>query len=187
MSADQIKHLATEEVQEYIFAHANDDDENKLLLKHKTILGVPAQLIVQQIAARKKAQTKLPFFYSTKGIVYPPSLNLEQSSSEATAKFKAKIIREEFHGKKITGADLTGGFGIDSHFLSKVSETLDYVEPNLELLEIVKHNHAQLENEKIEYHQATAEDFLKEKKGFDYIFLDPSRRNSQSKKSLSFK
>lgn len=180
---EEIERLASDEVQEYIFIHA-DEDEKKLLLKHKFILDLLSVLIAQQIAARKKAETKLPLFYKTKGIVYPPSLNLEQSSSEATAKFKSEIIRKEI-GKKLGGADLTGGFGIDSFFLSQAVEQFDYVEKDVELWNVARHNHLLLKT-KISHHNKSAERFLAESTAhYDFIFIDPSRRDSKARKVFS--
>ncbi len=183
MSPEEIKKVASDEVQEYIFAHTNED-EKKLLLKHKFILGLPAVLIVQQIVARKKAATKLPSFYKTKGIVYPPSLNLEQSSSEATAKFKSEIIRREI-GEKLKAADLTGGLGIDSFFLCGSAESLDYIEQNAELSNIALHNHSLLTT-KIYHHNKTSEDFFRSNsRSYDFIYIDPSRRDSKARKVFS--
>ncbi len=183
MSIEEITELGKIEVQEYILAHSNDD-EKKILLKHKSILGLPAILIAQQIASRRKAESKLPLFYGTKGVVYPPSLNLEQSSSEATAKFKTKIIRTEI-GEKLKAADLTGGLGIDSFFLSQVAERFDYVEKDSELLNVARHNHS-LFNQNISHHNKFAEDFLATTTAhYDFIFIDPSRRDSKARKVFS--
>src|SRR6478609_8975205 len=135
MSSNQLFHIANSEIQEYIFLHENED-EKKLVLAHKEIFGVPSSLIANQIQGRKKAKHKIDLWYKTKGIVYPPSLNLEQSSSGATAKFKSGLIT-----KGMVGADLTGGFGIDTFYLSQKFDKCYYVEPNESLLPIAKHNH----------------------------------------------
>ena len=183
MSVEEIAELAKKEVQEYIFAHANDD-EKKLLLKHKSILGLSAVLIAQQIAGRRKAETKLPLFCGTKGYIYPPSLNLEQSSSEATAKFKTEIVQKEI-GEKLKVIDLTGGLGIDSFFLSQIAERLDYIERDIELLNVARYNHF-LFTQNITHHNKSAEDFLVQAPDYyDFIFIDPSRRDSKARKVFS--
>jgi hypothetical protein len=183
MSVEKIELLARKEVQEYIFSHANED-ETKLLLKSKSILELPSQWIVQQISVRRKAQGKLPQFYKTKGIIYPPLLNLEQSSSEATAKFKTEIIRKQI-GESLKGAVVTGGFGIDSFFVSQIVESLDYVESNIELLNLVRHNHLLFTN-RVNHHKKYAEDFLASSiEKYDFIFIDPSRRDSKDRKVYS--
>jgi hypothetical protein len=181
MSQDEIEKIISSEVQDYIFAHKSDD-EKKLLLQRSEILGLPASLIAQQIAIRRKAEDKLPLFYKTKGVLYPPSLQWEQCSSEAAAAFKADKIAV-VGNSKIKIADLTGGFGIDSLFFSKRAELLDYVEPNTELLNIARHNHKLFGCENIHYHQGTADEFLNKcKTSYDLVYLDPSRRNVKSQK-----
>jgi hypothetical protein len=182
MSQDEIEGIASNEVQEYIFAHENAD-EKRLLLQRSKILGLTSSLIAQQIAIRRKAENKLPHFYQTKGIVYPPSLNWEQCSSEATGNFKAEIISREIGNGQMKVADLTGGFGIDSFYFSKKAVSVDYIDPNIDLLSISQHNHSLLGCRNIQYHQIKAEEFLDQcEVKCDLIYLDPSRRDSHSKK-----
>lgn len=182
MSREEIERIASAEVQEYISSH-QDVDEKKLLLQRSEILGLPSSLIAKQIAIRRKAEIKLPLFYNTKGIIYPPSLNWEQCSSEATGNFKAEIISREIGNGKKKVADLTGGFGIDSFCFSKKVELVDYKEPDFGLLNIAKHNHSLLGSNNIQHHQTKAEDFLNQKQlKYNLIYLDPSRRDSHSKK-----
>jgi hypothetical protein len=185
MSSEEILKVGGKEIQEYLFDHAKDD-EKKLLLKHKSLLGLPSSLIAQQIAGRKKIESKVPLFFQTKGVVYPLSINLEQSSSEATARLKANIILKEFEGKTPKVADITGGFGIDSFFFSEIADTVTYVEPDSALLEIVRHNFSIFKKGHIMFHCKTAQDFLKTNSvNQDFIFLDPSRRDSKTRKVFS--
>lgn len=171
--------LLVPEVQEYIRQHEHAD-EKALVLSHKTILNVPAASIAEQIRGRRKAKDKIPSYYSKTGILYPPGLNLEQSSSEETALFKSRLIPAETQ----TGADLTGGFGIDSLFLSRKATKWYYVEPNTELLPIARHNHIQLGATNIEYVNATASEFLQNHaQNLDFVYIDPSRRSATQQKT----
>jgi len=182
ISNDTISEVGAKDMQDYIFEHTKVD-EKKLLFKHKSILGLPASLVAQQIASRRKAEAKLPTLYQTKGIVYPATLNLEQSSSEITAKFKAEIVQRESKVERPLIADLTGGFGIDSFFFSNLATAVDYVEPNDELCQIVQHNFRILEKENVHFHAKTAEDFLAENSRlYDCVYLDPSRRDTKARK-----
>jgi hypothetical protein len=176
MFSEAFLRIADPIIQDYLSFHENED-EKKLVLSHKEILGISSSLIASQIAGRRKAKHKLPLWYGTKGIIYPPSLNLEQSSSEATARFKTSITAK---GK--TGCDLTGGFGVDSFFLSRNFEKFYYIEPDDGLLFIAKHNHSLLGATNILYINSTAEDFIRQtREQFDLIFIDPSRRNKSQK------
>ncbi|PZR41487.1 MAG: SAM-dependent methyltransferase [Azospira oryzae] len=168
--------LAKEHVQDYIFKH-EAEDEKTLVLKSKEILGIPSSLIARQIAGRRKAKHKLPLWHRTKGIIYPPSINLEQSSSEVTAQYKSSLVPK---GK--AAADLTGGFGVDTFYLSKQYEQFYYIEPDTDLLSIVRHNFGLLGANNIVYVNSTAEEFIQQfPDQFDFVFIDPSRRSKQQK------
>lgn len=159
------------------------DDERALILKHKEILDLPTSLISEQLSGRRKAKEKLPLYYTNHRIIYPPAINLEQSSSARTAQFRGEIIRHLFPSGKATGADLTGGFGVDTFFLSRVSHKIHYVEPQRSLLEIAQHNHTQLGADNIVYSASSAEAFINETTQlFDFFYIDPSRRTAAQKK-----
>jgi len=162
------------EIQEYINANLNAD-LHSLLLKKSPFPDVSMQEIVQQIKGKLVAQKKFPFLLKD-GIIFPPQLNLEQSSSEKTALYKSEILK----GNKFI--DLTSGFGIDAYYLSKNFVEITLVEQNKELLEIVKHNWTVL-GKKAAFINIQLEDFLNEtKENFDVIYLDPARRDQNKNK-----
>jgi hypothetical protein len=176
-----ISAITQEPVQAFLIEHENDD-EKKLVLKQKEINGIPTSAIATQLIGRRKAKAKLPTWYKTRGIVYPPAINLEQCSSEATAIYKTQIINS-FLSIRHKAADLTGGFGVDTYFLSFLFEFIYYTEPNTTLFEITRHNHRQLGVYNILYHNLPGEDFLKQiDNDFDLIYIDPSRRDEMSRK-----
>lgn len=180
-----LKDLLLPEVQQFIHDHQHDD-ERDLVLRHKEILGVPSAIIAEQIAGRRKAKEKLPLYFQTPGIIYPPAINLEQTSSEQTARFKSALITEALaaHGGKTLkqAIDLTSGLGIDTYFLSRIFTQFDAVEPNPALLEIAQHNHQRLGATNIRHHNTTAETFLAQlNEKVSLIFIDPSRRTSNKK------
>ncbi len=175
-----LRRILNAEVQRFLRDHENDD-EKLLVLKQKQILGLPSAQIAQQIVGRRKAKTKLPDFYNSSQIFYPPKLNLEQCSSERTALYKSSLK------SGVVAVDLTGGFGVDSYFLSKRFEKVIHIEPDKSLLEIAKHNHFALGAKNIEYHGASAESFLQSNnEQYDLIYLDPSRRSNSNRKVFRF-
>ena len=184
-----IQELLRQELQEFIRQH-EADDYKKLLLKHGTILGVAFSLIADQISGRRKAKLKLPSWYQTKNIIYPPSVNLEQCSSEATAKFKVEIVKQNPGDSFNKAVDLTGGFGVDSFFLGSAFKEVHYVEPDENLVEITRHNHKTLQApdiqhpvSSIQHHHTTAEQFLNTTSNhFDLVYIDPSRRSKGNQK-----
>ena len=173
------KPICDSTVQEFIFKNEHAD-ERELVLQHKTLFNLPAKLIAEQIAGRRKSRKKLPLWHNMRGIVYPPALNLEQSSSQATAKFKASFLKTEAQPNALI--DLTGGFGVDSFYFSEKFENVIYVEPNAALLSLVQHNHAQLGATTIQHIHSTAEEYVESVSGNPVFYLDPSRRDENSKK-----
>ncbi len=171
-----MKNILNKEIQEYINANLTKD-LHSLLLKKSPFPAVSMQEIVQQIKGKKIAQKKFPFLLE-EGIIFPPNLNLEQASSQATAQFKAKDLT----GKNFL--DLTSGFGIDAYFLSQNFEDVTLVEQNTELLEIVKHNWEILERN-ANFINESLERFLQNnQENFDLIYLDPARRDDQKNKKF---
>lgn len=164
------------------FVRSNEHaDEHQLVLKHRTIHGVSSAVVADQIRSRRKASDKLPTWYKTLGVIYPRPLNLEQSSSEATASYRTEIIREFIPGV-FSGCDLTGGYGVDTFFLSKILGETTYVEPDRTLLEIARHNHQLLGVKNVDWVNIDAERFLQQRSGnFDLLYIDPSRREEGKK------
>ncbi len=168
------KEILKEEVQKYINANLKTD-LHSLLLRKSPFPEISMQEIVQQIKGKQVAQKKFPFLLK-EGIVFPPQLNLEQSSSEKTAVYKSEILK----GKKFI--DLTSGFGIDAYYLSKNFDKVTLVEQNAELLEIVENNWGVLDT-KGHFINQKLEDFLNHnKEDFDVIYLDPARRDNNNNK-----
>ncbi len=181
-----IESLLKEDVQDFLLLNENADVQ-KLLLKQSEVLGVPTEAIAQQLVGRKKAKTKIATWYNTRGVIYPPSINVEQSSSEATSRFKFALLRSLIKDdqKVVSVADLTGGFGVDTHSLSQRAQHVDYVEPEGYLCELAKHNHKVLNGghtHNITHYHASAEDYLDTlDERLDLIFIDPSRRKASQR------
>ncbi len=154
-----------------------DKNVHSLALLIHNFPNVDKKWALQQIIGLQKIEKKVPTFYENRDILYPVRLSLEQSSSEITALHKSKQITGN------TLFDLTGGFGIDSYFLSQSFERTIYVERNEELCTIAKHNFKALNNPKIEVINESATTFL-EKTEFlaDWIFIDPARRSHTGQK-----
>lgn len=176
-----IDSLSSGPVRKYILDHENRDIRD-IILKHKEVLGIPTAQLLEQIVTRRKAKEKLPLYYQTPGIIFPPPANFEQTSSEITALYKSKLLSTLLAGTKRTVADLTGGFGVDTYFLSRVVEKIHFIEPDQSLASIARHDHKILGAENIEYHISTAESFLDTAIDFDLIYADPSRRTVNRKK-----
>ena len=157
------------------FAHLSDEEWRWML---------------QQVEGRQRTHDKLPTFAQIEDWWYPVRLSCEQCSSEATARYKAAIIRQEGKKQDIL-IDLTGGYGVDTYFLSEQTAQAHYVERNEELCRIAQHNF-QIANKPIHVHNTSAEDFLaqysmagsvsSDVKKEVVVYLDPARRDAHGGK-----
>lgn len=175
------KHILNIEIQEFI-NHNLDSDINTILLKGTGFAHVETPEIVSQIEAKKRCKKKLPTWYNTEKIYYPNKLNIEQTSSELTAKYKSELIK----GNNII--DITGGFGVDCFYFSKRFKNVVHCEINAELSEIVGYNYGQLQVSNTETINENGLKFLKTSgKIFDWIYIDPSRRHESKGKVFFLK
>ena len=157
------------------FAHLSDEEWRWML---------------QQVEGRQRTHDKLPTFAQIEDWWYPIRLSCEQCSSEATARYKAAIIRQLGEKQDIL-IDLTGGYGVDTYFLSEQTAQAHYVERNEELCRIAQHNF-QIANKPIHVHNTSAEDFLaqysmagsvsSDVKKEVVVYLDPARRDAHGGK-----
>lgn len=147
--------------------------------KYKHLSDDEWRWYLQQVEGRERTADKLPSFAAIEDWWYPVRLSCEQCSSELAAKYKASLVS----GDRMV--DLTGGYGVDTYFLSEQFQQTDYVEQNAELCRIAAHNFA-LANKPVMIHNTSAEAFLFSsshgKAGYDLIFLDPARRDSHGGK-----
>src|SRR5690606_10721587 len=118
LSLDQ---LYNEQFFQFVQDHLRDDPA-LLLLKYHASADFDLKEAVQQIAARQKAASKLPEWVAHPRVLFPASLSLEQSSSEPTAKFKAK------DASGATLVDLTGGLGVDTFYMGQKFDKVVYLE-----------------------------------------------------------
>ncbi len=161
------------------FIHQHEgDDPYTLSLKHREVNGVPIAIISRQIESRQKARLKLPEWYETPGVIFPDPINLQQSSSEATARYKIRLLSAGLI------VDLTGGTGVDSHYLMDQKEGI-FVEPDEELCRLANHNFSLLGGQ-IKVHNQSAESFVNSIPVGAQVFLDPSRRDAARRKTVLF-
>ena len=170
--------LINEKTWEFVRQHANDD-VRKLALQGAKDAEVDLQTALQQIAGRQTARKKLPSWTEVEGVVYPPHLNMEQCSSEQTARYKSQIA-----GKGESMVDLTGGFGVDFYWMSQGFSQRTYVEQNELLCAIAQENFRRLGRSCCVCCCDTAT-YLTEMPHVSLAFLDPARRNEHGGRTYS--
>lgn len=169
------KRILDSDVQEYINSHL-DADVHKIAMAKSPFPDVSSAELAGQIAAKNKCAKKLPSWFQQKGIYYPSLLSVEQCSSEATAQYKS--------GLALAGTliDLTGGFGVDSHYFAKTASTVTHCEINEELSEIAAHNAGIFEQDNMQFLPVDGLQYLASTdKTFATIYVDPARRSSSGK------
>ena len=173
-------------LEEFIREHRHDD-VRQLALQAARYPDIDMQQALQQIAGWQTARTKLPEWAATDGIVYPPRLSMEQCSSEATAKYKAKVLDPSTS----TVIDLTGGFGVDFSYMARGFQKAVYVERQPHLCEAARHNFQLLGLENAEVVCGDGVEYLKNLPSPFHppspltIYLDPARRDENGKKTYA--
>lgn len=169
------------EVQDFI-DKSLDRDISKLALEKNPFPDMDWFMILNQIEAKSKSKSKLPTWFSAKNIIYPTKVSIEQTSSEGAAAYKASLVSGE------TLIDITGGFGIDAFYFSKKIKSITHCEIDSTLSKIVKHNFDVFNINNIVCHTGNSSDILANLQvSWDWIYVDPSRRNSHKNKVFLLK
>ena len=166
-----------EKTWKFVREHA-DEDVRKVALLGSKDREVDLPMALQQIAGRQVARKKLPSWAAVEGIVYPPHLNIEQCSSEQTARYKASLTPSPSPKGDESGmfVDLTGGFGIDFYWMSQGFAHRYYVEQNEALCSIAENNFRVLDLP-CSVCCGSAAAYLLQMPHASLIYLDPARRN----------
>ena len=188
-----------ERTKQFVLAHA-DDDVRQLALKGCRDTEVDFPVALQQISGRQAARGKIPSWAAIDDIRYPIHLSMEQCSSEATARYKARLVElmSPMGPMRPIGpnspyrklVDLTGGFGVDFAFLCRLFDEGVYVERDEALCAIAHQNFHVLSDEVEPFHffvvNAEAEEFLhRMEEHVTLIFVDPARRDKHGARTYS--
>lgn len=173
--------MLTQVEQDFIQQHLKSNTI-RLVLNQDQYPNLDIKKLANQINIRKKATTKLPTWANNPAIFFPPTISWQQCSSEHTAKYKAEILKKVTNGYQV--ADITGGFGVDAHYLSQVFNKTIYIEQNQALTEIATYNNS-IQNNNIEVIHTNSITALNDLPNLDAIYLDPARRNERQQKIIT--
>jgi 16S rRNA G966 N2-methylase RsmD len=164
----------------FICDHRNDD-VRKLALQSSSFIdsNIDVTWALTQIEGRQFAENKIPSWFFSDKIIYPPHLALEQCSSEQTARYKAGLL------SGISFVDLTGGFGVDFALVSTKFQETYFIEKQKELCDIAALNFKVLGLTSARIICVDAVEYLKTMPPVDVIFIDPGRRSIAGKKVFS--
>lgn len=154
----------------------------KLALQKNPFPEIDWIVILNQIEAKSKAKDKLPTWFAAENIIYPSKISIEQTSSEKTAAYKVSLLSGE------SLIDLTGGFGVDDYYFSQKFKNIAHCEINEDLSAIVRHNFKQLKVENCTFYADDSTSVLNQSsQKWDWIYIDPSRRNDAKGKVFMLK
>lgn len=152
------------------FIRNYNGDTASLAFKGSPFEDVSIQELIQQIVGYQKTLKKLPSWHNTENIFFPPKLNIEQSSSEITAQYKASLVK----GRSI--ADITGGMGVDCFYFAETFDKITHVEIDESLSQIAQYNFKQFRKDNVTCLSKNGLDLLKTK-NYDTVYIDPARRH----------
>jgi hypothetical protein len=153
-------------------------DASRIALSAKKYPHLDIKKLAGQIQARQKLADKMPIWTADEAICFPQQISLEQASSEATALFKATLVNG-------TLIDITGGMGVDTWAFAQKCEHVTYVEQQASLAEHTQYNHQVLGLRNVTHIQGNGLEYLE--KQYDWIYVDPARRDLQGNKVILFK
>ncbi len=171
-----------------------DADIRDLALRHAGRTDIDLPYALDQIAGRRTAQTKLPLWAATDGIIYPPHISMEQCSSEQTARYKAKVAQRLIAELPVlpvlppnptTLIDLTGGFGVDFSFLAPLFDKAVYIERQSHLCDLSRHNMAALGITQAETVCGDCAQIIGEISHATLIYADPARRSASGSRTFA--
>ena len=142
-----------------------------IILKGSPFDVVSPQELAQQLVGCQKTKKKLPTWHANKNVLFPPSLNLEQTSSEQAAAYKSQLVTGDLL------VDSTGGFGVDSFYFAQQIEQVIHCDLNAELQELAEHNFKVLGCENINSFHTDGIKKALETPNIDWLYIDPSRRS----------
>lgn len=170
MTDQAIERLSSGDIRDFILRHAEDDVRALGLARMPPEWPRPS--ILDQIHARQKARDKIAVWYGTEGVVFPSADLMEQCSSQATARFKAGLVRGE------SFIDLTAGAGIDTAAIAANFSKTCAIERNAHAASCLRHNLPLMGVGSADIINAACEDFIATMPPVDLVFLDPQRRNT---------
>jgi 16S rRNA G966 N2-methylase RsmD len=169
--------MFNEATRTFISQHAHED-VRRLALQGSHDPDVDLTVALQQIAGRQKAKDKFPRLFDVEHIIYPPSISIEQASSELTARYKAELLKGD------SVIDLTAGFGIDSLAFAEKCRQVVAVELNEMLVHVLENNCKILHINNIEPIIENAVHYLTRDIAADTIYIDADRRDTHGRKMV---
>ncbi len=169
---------------EFIKAHRNDHPDKLRLAYYGKNLGFDVDFAITQIEVRKKNFVKFPFFINIEDFIFPDKSVAEQASNQFISLYHASLV-----GRNQSVADLTAGLGIDAFTLSLNDNIVTAFEKDAyrSVILATNANILHLNNFKVINADSIEWMIWNPDKHFDWIFIDPARRDMDDNRSFLLK
>ena len=192
--------------QEWTFiAQHMHDDVRTLALQAARYPDIDMPFCLQQIAGRQQAAGKLPSWTAQPHVIFPPKVNIEQCSSEKTARYKAILMLRlwkecSVNTEKTTFIDATGGFGVDFVCMANALQNTDenvhfsfhYADTDEHLCQLARHNFYLMGVPKAHVHLGDGMSLCRQLTSSVHhpstttlIYIDPSRRDLRGQRTYA--
>lgn len=173
---------------DFISRNINSDTVRLKLSEAKKPLGFDLDYAVSQIEMRKKYAGKLKKFLNHPEFLFPDKISGEQATHQSVADYHAGMVKDFYpSSQNISLLDMTAGLGIDSFSFALKNIKVTSLEQDANKVSHLEKNASTLSLDNLKTLNVEATKFLKETSlTFDVIFVDPSRRDSQSNKVYNF-
>ena len=168
--------LLKPEIRKYLLEHLTEHPADFLLRSHP--FQIDSKALTQQLVGLQKSQKKFPELHQHPEILFPPKVNLEQTSSATTALYKSHIVS----GNSMV--DLTGGWGVDVLAFAKAGFQSTHIERDKELQAYSKHLLIALQLDVKSLNLDGIEYAYEHLDYVDLIYMDPSRKTEKSAKAV---
>ncbi|PQJ30461.1 methyltransferase [Nonlabens arenilitoris] len=164
-------------VRDYLIEHLHFNAATFLLKSHP-FENISTQELTQQLIGLQKARLKFEPLFINPNIIFPPKINLEQTSSWSTATYKANL----YNGENMI--DLTGGFGIDISAFAKAYTNTTHIELNKDLQKLAAQLFTAQELTTKSYTGDGLQYLTENASIYDLIYIDPSRKTDTKSKAI---
>lgn len=169
---------------EFISKHADNDTASLKLKYSNTNFDFSLDSALLQIELRRRCRKKLSKTLSNPYFIFPDKISSEQATDENVASYHVSLAKDA-----TTVIDMTTGLGIDAISMAQagkdvtaieiIKEKYDALKYNVEILKLDKLLHL-VNSDSIEYGAS-------QNNQFDLLFIDPARRDSNNRRTYSFK
>ena len=172
-----------EDFLEFIKNNAQADPNKLRLSVKKEEKDFDIEKAILQIECRKKYSSKLKNFIGNDNFMFPDSISGEQASHQSIGAYHSNLAAQ--CGSIL---DMTAGLGIDSFSFAVNGRNVVSIELDPAKTQNLISNIEALNFKNISVIQGDSIDFLKNNNiFFDLIFIDPSRRDKESRKVYNLK